>query len=111
MSPDPRHPIEPTPRFPDGPPAFVPPPTLPMRAAGASPARPEPPRPAARPVQEPKPRWPLPRGPARRSVTAALISGGVALAIYVWGAAPTVLSGDSAELAATAFRGGVPHPT
>ena len=42
---------------------------------------------------------------------AAASAAAVALAFYIWGAAPTVLSGDSAELAAVAFSGGVPHPT
>lgn len=107
MPPDPRQPIEPRPRFPEGPPAFVPPPTLPVHAAGASgPAAPPPPAAprARRPVRTFAYRQPVPG--AR---TAALLAGAVALAVYVWGAAPTVLSGDSAELAATAFRGGVPH--
>jgi hypothetical protein len=86
---------------------FVPPPTLPVHAAGASgPAAGPPPRAprGRRPVRTFAFRQPVPG--AR---TAALLAAGVALAVYAWGAAPTVLSGDSAELAATAFRGGVPH--
>lgn len=114
MSPDPRQPpIEPTPRFPDGPPSFVPPPFEAARAVGAARGPGE-----APPVPPPPPRWTLPRrgrpvtpGPTPRAFTAALLAAGVALAVYAWGAAPTVLSGDSAELAAAAVRGGVPHPT
>ena len=114
MSPDPRQPpFEPTPRFPDGPPTFVAPPLVVARGARAPSGRAEP-----SPADPPRPRWPLPRrsrqpshGPTPRAFTAALLAAGVALAVYAWGAAPSVLSGDSAELAAAAIRGGVPHPT
>jgi len=34
-----------------------------------------------------------------------------ALAVYAWGAAPTVLTGDSAEIQAVSLLGGVAHPT
>lgn len=98
MTPEPRGPLEPTPRFSDGPPAFVPPP----RAVAPGPGHVTP-EPSARrqppPVRTPHALW------------AALLAGLAALALYTWGAAPTVLPGDSAELAAVAFRGGVPHPT
>ena len=52
------------------------------------------------------------QGPVRptpRAGRAALIVGSVWLLIYSWGAAPTVLPGDAAELAAVAIRGGVAH--
>jgi hypothetical protein len=47
--------------------------------------------------------------PTPRSGAAALLAGAIWLAIYAWGAAPTVLPGDAAELAAVAFKGGVAH--
>src|SRR5262245_22402503 len=102
-----RTPHEPTPRFGDGPPPFAPPAFVPARAPG---------RTAGAPPAPPRPQWPLPRPhhatlPVRGAWGAAALAGAVALALYVWGAAPTVLSGDSAELAAAGFRGGVPHPT
>ena len=100
MTPEPRKPIEPTPRFSDGPPAFVPPPNVAARSTGS-------------PRGGPPPPPPVPARPARS--TNAWLAAGVAavaaLALYTWGAAPTVLGGDSAELAAVAIRGGVPHPT
>ena len=34
-----------------------------------------------------------------------------ALAIYAWGAAPTVLTGDSAEIQTVSLLGGIAHPT
>ncbi|MEQ1834818.1 MAG: DUF2723 domain-containing protein, partial [Candidatus Eisenbacteria bacterium] len=98
MTPEPRGPLEPTPRFSDGPPAFVPPPRAvapgPGHVTGEPPARRQPPA-----VRTP------------HALLAALLAGLAALALYTWGAAPTVLPGDSAELAAVAFQGGVPHPT
>src|SRR5437763_13042490 len=105
MPPD-RNPWEPTPRFGDGPPPFAPPPFEPARVPGRGgpPAAP-PPRPVPRPPGRP-------RGapvPTPGALGAAVIAALLALAVYTWGAAPTVLSGDSAELAAVAFRGGVPH--
>jgi len=47
--------------------------------------------------------------PTPRAAAAALLAGVVWFLIYSWGAAPTVLPGDAAELAAVAFRGGVAH--
>jgi len=47
--------------------------------------------------------------PTPRAGRAALLVGSVWLLIYSWGAAPTVLPGDAAELAAVAFRGGIAH--
>lgn len=40
---------------------------------------------------------------------AALVAASVALLVYAWGAAPTVLPGDAAELATVALKGGVAH--
>lgn len=107
MTPDRRPPIEPSPRFTDGPPAFVPPPLATARAAGTGASAPPPPPPA--PPRPPR-RAPA-SGATPRAGRAALLAAAVALAFYIWGAAPTVLSGDSAELAAVAVSGGVPHPT
>jgi len=94
---DPHEPIEPSPRMGDSPPAFVPLPALPDRAAGR-----------ARP---PGAHVPLPPATTPRAWFAGMIAGAIALTFYVWGAAPTVLSGDSAEMATVAAVGGVPHPT
>lgn len=47
--------------------------------------------------------------PTPRAGAAALLVGIVWWLIYSWGAAPTVLPGDAAELAAVALRGGVAH--
>src|SRR4029077_14935545 len=94
---DPQDPIEPSPRMEGGPPAFVPPPALPARAAGRAKA----PRTRASALPAPTPRaW-----------LAGVIAGALAFGVYAWGAAPTVLSGDSAEMATVAAVGGVPHPT
>jgi hypothetical protein len=41
----------------------------------------------------------------------AIISGGTALAVYVYTLAPTVVAGDSAELVAAAHVLGIAHPT
>jgi len=112
MPPPDRTPHEPTPRFGDGPPPFVPPPFVPARAAGRGgpPATP-PPRPASQrssgsAASRTQPRW---SAPTRGAIGAAVLAAALAFALYSWGTAPTVLSGDSAELAAVAVRGGVPH--
>lgn len=47
--------------------------------------------------------------PRTRAVLALAFAG--ALAVYTLGAAPTVLTGDSAEIQSVAFLGGVVHPT
>src|SRR5437660_5214405 len=107
MSPAPRPPVEPTPRFPEGAPAFVPPPNTARSPGKPGTARAGPPPPQRHRTA----RAPRPGGPTPRVATAALLAAGVALAVYAWGAAPSVLSGDSAELAAAASRGGVPHAT
>src|SRR5215831_20056884 len=99
---DPRDPIEPSPRMEGGPPAFVPPPRLAERAAGRA-------RPAGEPPLHVRPLRPGARTP--RSWRAGLLAGAIALAFYVWGAAPDLLPGDSAELAMIASVGGVSHPT
>ncbi len=101
MTPDPREPLEPTPRFVDGPPAFVPPPREIARGPFASPPAPPPPRAPHRAVRQPLPRTWLAAG------LAALL----ALAVYASGTARTVMTGDSAELAAVGVVGGVAHPT
>lgn len=102
MTPDPREPHEPTPRFDAGPPAFVPPPRAIARGPGAAP-------PPERPVRRPPP--PAPRRHAPRAALAALLAGSIALAVYASGTARTVMTGDSAELAAVGAVGGVTHPT
>lgn len=60
------------------------------------------------PVPTPAP--PLER-PTPRAWTAGLVAGVLALAVYVWGAAPWPQPGDSAELAAVGSMGGVAHPS
>jgi hypothetical protein len=102
MAHDPRAPIEPSPRMEGGPPAFMPPPRVAERAAGRA-------RPAGEPPASTQPQ--RPRAPTPHAWRAALLAGAIALTVYVWGAAPSVLSGDSAELAMIAAVGGVSHPT
>jgi hypothetical protein len=101
---DPQEPIEPSPlkgasRVKRGPgsPWFVPPR--------------EPPDPSAGRAGSPRARAPLPSTATPRAWLAGVIAGAIALTCYAWGAAPTVLSGDSAEMATVAAVGGVPHPT
>ncbi len=48
--------------------------------------------------------------PHRLWLALALAFAG-ALGVYAWGAAPTVLTGDSAEIQAVGLLGGVAHPT
>lgn len=100
MTPDPRQPLEPTPRFEGGPPAFVPPPREIARGPFASSAERRPQPPAARPG-----------APQPRTALAALLAALLALAVYASGTARTVMTGDSAELAAVGVAGGVAHPT
>ena len=97
MTPPPSQPLEPSPRFADGPPPFVPPPRE-IAAGSGRPRRVPPPTQHA-------------TGPTRGGWLAALIAGAIALAVYVSGTAPTVMTGDSAELAAVGAVGGVAHPT
>lgn len=99
MTPDPRQPLEPTPRFEGGPPAFVPPPREIARGVGSSPGR------------EPAPPTTRPTAPPPRTALAASLAALLALAVYVSGTARTVMTGDSAELAAVGVVGGVAHPT
>lgn len=66
-------------------------------STAATPAPPRPPRAA-------------PTGPPRVGRWALLAFAG-ALAVYAWGAAPTVLDRDSGELQAVALTGGVAHTT
>ncbi|MFH1011880.1 MAG: DUF2723 domain-containing protein [bacterium] len=42
---------------------------------------------------------------------AILILSGAFLVLYLWGAAPSVMMGDSAELQAVALEGGIAHPS
>ncbi len=82
------------------------PPSMPGHHTERTPAAARPPRPAPRAATHAA--APL-AVPTPLAGLAALVAASVALIVYAWGAAPTVLPGDAAELATVALRGGVPH--